>query len=109
MFISPAYAAPAAAGPESFLIQLAPMIIIGVLFWFLLIRPQQKKAKEHAALLSTLQKGDEVQLTSGMLARVVKVDDLHYWLEIADGVEIVVLRGAVAAKLEAGTLKKLGK
>lgn len=109
MFIAPAFAAGPAAGPDGLLIQLAPMLVIGVLFWFLLIRPQQKKAKEHAALLSTLQKGDEVALSSGILARVTKVDDSHFWLEVADGVEIVVLRGAVTNKLEAGTLKKLGK
>ncbi len=108
MFIAPAYAA-GAAGPDSLLLQFAPMIVIAVLFWFLLIRPQQKRTKEHAALLNTLQKGDEVTLTSGILARVVKVDEIHFVLELAEGVEIVVQRGAVSGKLEAGTLKKLGK
>lgn len=107
MFIAPAYAA-SLAGPDSFLIQLAPMIVIGVLFWFLLIRPQQKRAKEHAALLAALKKGDEVVTTGGMLARVVKVDETYYVLEIANGVNIIVQRGAVAGKLEEGTLKKAG-
>lgn len=105
MFIAPAYAA--TGGSESFLLQLAPMLVIGVLFWFLLIRPQQKRAKEHAALLAALKKGDEVVTTSGVLGRVVKVDETYFVLEIADGVNVVVQRAAVAGKLEDGTLKKI--
>ncbi len=107
MFIAPAYAA--TAGSENFLLQLAPMLVIGVLFWFLLIRPQQKRAKEHAALLSALTKGDEVVTTSGILGRVVKVDETYFVLEIAEGVEVVVQRAAVAGKLENGTLKKISR
>ncbi len=107
MFIAPAYAA--TAGSESFLLQLAPMLVIGVLFWFLLIRPQQKRAKEHAAMLSALAKGDEVSTASGILGRVIKVDETYFVLEIADGVQIVVQRAAVAAKLEEGTLKKISR
>ena len=107
MFIAPAYAA--GPGPDSFLLQLAPMLVIGVLFWFLLIRPQQKRAKEHAALLGSLKKGDEVSTASGVVGRVVKVDELYFVLEISEGVNITVQRAAVTGKLEDGTLKKISR
>lgn len=109
MFIAPAFAAGAAPGPDSLILQFAPMLVIGVLFWFLLIRPQQKRAKEHAALLATLKKGDEVTTTSGMVARVVSVSDAYFVLEVSEGVHVTVQRGAVSGKLEEGTLKKIGK
>lgn len=85
--------------------QFAPIAVIMVLFYFLLIRPQQKKLKEHRALLSALQKGDEVVTNGGTVGRVVKAGETYLTLDIADGVEIVVQRSAIANKLEKGTLK----
>ncbi|HEY9103616.1 preprotein translocase subunit YajC [Chitinimonas sp.] len=109
MFISTAYAAdaPAAAATSgaSSLMQFLPMIVIFVLFYFLLIRPQQKRMKEQKAMLDAIAKGDEVVTNGGVLGRVVKAGDAYLTIEIADGVEIVVQRGAVAAKLEKGTVK----
>lgn len=110
MFISNAYAAAGApTGTENFMLQLVPMLIIGVLFWFMLVRPQQKRAKEQAELLKSLQKNDEVLTSAGFYGKVIKADEKHVWLEIAAETEIVVQRSAISGKLEAGTLKKLTK
>ncbi|KMJ52465.1 preprotein translocase subunit YajC [Vogesella sp. EB] len=84
-----------------------PMIVIFVLFWFLLIRPQQKKMKEHQKMLSEINKGDEVATQGGIVGRVTKAGDQYLAIEIANGVEINIQRGAVAAKLEKGTIKSL--
>ncbi|GLR11502.1 preprotein translocase subunit YajC [Chitinimonas viridis] len=105
MFISPAYAAPAQAAESSLLLQLAPMAVIFVLFYFMLIRPQQKRMKEQKAMIDAIGKGDELVTNGGILGRVVKAGEQHLTIEIADGVEIVIQRGAVAAKLEKGTIK----
>lgn len=92
---------------ESTLMSFLPMIGIFVLFYFLMIRPQQKRAKEHKTMLLALQKGDEVMTNGGIVGRVVKTSDLYLTLEIADNVEIHVQRGAVSTRLEKGTLKTL--
>jgi preprotein translocase subunit YajC len=105
MLIPFAHADAAAAQQPSLLMQLLPLVVIFVLFYFLLIRPQQQKMKEHKAMLDALQKGDEVVTAGGTLGRVVKVGDAYLTLEVADGVEVVVQRTAVAQKLEKGTLK----
>lgn len=105
MFISNAYAAPAAATPDwtSFL----PLIVIFVLFWFMLIRPQMKQAKEHRKMLEALQKGDEVATTGGLTGRIVKVSDSFVSLEIAPETIIHVQKHAVQTLLPKGTLKSL--
>ncbi|UXY16779.1 preprotein translocase subunit YajC [Chitiniphilus purpureus] len=105
MFIAPAYAQAAPAAAEMSFMSFLPMIVIFVLFWFLLIRPQQKRAKEHQAMLGALQKGDEVVTTGGVLARIVKVSEPYLTLELADGVEVVALRSAISQRLEKGTIK----
>ncbi|MBV1776572.1 preprotein translocase subunit YajC [Burkholderiaceae bacterium DAT-1] len=109
MLISFASAAPAAAAASPDMMEtvkgILPLLVIFVLFYFMMIRPQQKKMKETADMLKTLQKGDEVVTSSGVLAKVSKLSDDFLTLEIADGVEIVVQRAAVAAKLEKGTIK----
>ncbi|MGL6069960.1 preprotein translocase subunit YajC [Craterilacuibacter sp.] len=106
MFITPAYAADTAiAGFD--IMQFLPMIVIFVLFWFLLVRPQQKRMKEQQKMLSEISKGDEVVTQGGMVGRVTKLADQYLTLEITSGVEITIQRGAVAAKLEKGTMKSL--
>ncbi|GAA5783897.1 preprotein translocase subunit YajC [Chitiniphilus shinanonensis] len=107
MFIAPAYAAAPAAAPSAVesLVSFLPMIAIFVLFWFLLIRPQQKRAKEQAAMLNALQKGDEVVTSGGVLGKISKAGDHYLTLEVAEGTEIVVQRSAVAQRLEKGTIK----
>lgn len=105
MFITQAFAASGPTGQPDMLMQFAPIAVIMVLFYFLLIRPQQKKLKEHRALLDALQKGDEVVTNGGTVGRVVKAGEVYLTLEVAEGVEVVVQRSAVANKLEKGTLK----
>ncbi|MEN9985549.1 MAG: hypothetical protein RI925_1051 [Pseudomonadota bacterium] len=87
--------------------QFLPMIGIFILFWFLMVRPQQKKMKEHKAMLDALQKGEEVLTQGGIAGRITKAGDEYLTVEISNGVEIVVQRAAVASKLEKGTLKSL--
>ncbi len=87
------------------LMSFLPMIVIFVLFWFLLVRPQQKKMKEVKAMLSALQKGDEVLTQAGIMGRITKLDDDNVTLEVAKGVELQFQRGAIGAKLEKGTYK----
>ena len=107
--IAPAYAqsAPASAPFGSDLMAFLPMIAIFVVFYFLLIRPQQKKAKEARAMLDALQKGDEVVTAGGVLGRISKIGDQYLTLEIASGTEIMVQRGAIAQLLPKGTIKAL--
>lgn len=95
------------ASPNQFnIMSFLPMIIIFVLFWFLLIRPQQKKSKDHNKMLTELQKGDEVIASSGILGKIAKITDQFIMLEIADNVVITVQKSTVAGKVEKGTLSK---
>ena len=104
MFISNAYAADAAApGITSFL----PFIIIFVLFWFMLIRPQMKQAKDHRNMLAALQKGDEVATTGGLVGRVIKVSEAYVSLEIATDTVVNVQKITVQTLLPKGTIKAI--
>jgi len=109
LMITTAYAqsAPAAAPFGSDLMAFLPMIAIFVVFYFLLIRPQQKKAKEARAMLEALQKGDEIVTAGGVLGRISKLGEQYLTVEIANGTEIMVQRGAVAQLLPKGTIKAL--
>src|ERR1700756_3465906 len=83
------------------------LMIVGfvVIFYFLLIRPQQKKAKEHQALVSKLSAGDEVVTTGGILGKVIEVGDSFVTLEVADGVRVKVQKFQVGSLMPKGTLK----
>ncbi len=105
MFISNAYAADALATPG--LINFVPYIGIFVLFWFILIRPQMKQAKEHRLMLAALQKGDEVATSGGIVGRIVKITDAYISLEVATEVIINVQKPTVQTKLEKGTIKSI--
>ena len=105
MLISPAYAQAPAAGGDAGLMSFLPIILMFVLLYFLMIRPQMKRAKEHKTMVEALQKGDEVVTAGGVLGRIAKVGDAHLTLEIAPNVEIQVQRGAVQTILPKGTLK----
>ncbi|MES2324627.1 MAG: preprotein translocase subunit YajC [Pseudomonadota bacterium] len=111
MFISNAYAqaAPAAAGSGMFgsLGTFLPLILMFVVMYFLMIRPQQKRAKEQKSMMDALAKGDEVVTTSGILGRVVKVNDTYVTVEIATNTEVVVQKHAISTLLPKGTLKSL--
>lgn len=103
-----AQSAPAASSPfGGDLMAFLPMIAIFVVFYFLLIRPQQKKAKEARAMLDALQKGDEIVTAGGVLGKISKLGDQYLTVEIASGTEIMVQRGAVAQLLPKGTIKAL--
>ena len=108
MIISSAYAqaAPAAAGGDG-LIGFLPIILMFVLLYFLMIRPQMKRAKEAKAMVEALQKGDEVVTAGGLVGRITKISDQYLSLEIASNTEIVVQRAAVQMPLPKGTLKTL--
>lgn len=106
-FISDAMAeaAQTAAGPaEPSFAGFLPLIIIFVLFYFLLIRPQTKRAKEHKQMVEALSKGDEVVTNGGVLGKAIEVGDNFITLEVADGVQIKVQRNAIASLLPKGTL-----
>ena len=101
MLISPAYAQAAGAATQGdTLLTFLPMIAIFVVFYFLLIRPQQKKQKEARAMLDALEKGNEVVTAGGVLGRIVKIDEQYVTVE-------VVQRGAISQLLPKGTIKGL--
>ncbi len=105
--ITPAYAQVPGLPGGSDLMTFLPMIAIFVVFYFLLIRPQQKKAKEAKAMLEALQKGDEVVTAGGLLGRIAKLTDQYATIEVAPNTEIIVQRQAVAQLLPKGTIKNL--
>ena len=98
MFSTPAYAAAGAAGGSgSFLIQILPLVLIFVIFWFLLIRPQQKRMKTHQAMLAAVKRGDTVVTNGGVVGKVTKaVDGEDLEVEIAQGVKIKVVRTMIS-------------
>ena len=86
---------PAGAAPQDFLIQFAPILLLLVLFYFMLIRPQQKRAKEHMATLAGIKRNDTVVLSNGMIGKVVRVEDKEVGVEIAQGVTIKVVKAMI--------------
>jgi len=86
----------AAAPVRNPMFDILPLILIFVIFWFLLIRPQQKRAKAHQALLGTVTRGDIIVTNGGVVGKVTKANDDELTVEIAQGVRIQVLRGMVA-------------
>ena len=109
MFISSAFAqtAPAAAGGDvgSSLMSMLPLVLMFVVLYFVMIRPQMKRQKEHRSMIDALAKGDEVATAGGLLGKVTKLGDSHLGVEIADGVEVQLQRNAVVQVLPKGTLK----
>jgi preprotein translocase subunit YajC len=94
------------AGGNEFL-SLLPMVGIFVVFYFLLIRPQQKRAKEQKAMIEAVQKGDEVVTAGGMVGKVVKLDENYITLAVGGSIEISFQRNAVTALLPKGSLKQI--
>lgn len=105
MFISNAYAASASSATD--LMSFLPLVVIFVLFFFMIIRPQMKQAKEQREMIAALQKGDEVVTSSGILGKVTKISETVISLEIATDIVINVQKPAIQAKLEKGTIKAL--
>lgn len=106
MIISPAYAQ-AAGGGDAGLIGFLPIVLMFVLLYFLMIRPQMKRAKEQKQMIEGLQKGDEVITAGGVLGRITRITDAYIGLEIAPNTEINVQKAAVQVLLPKGTLKSL--
>jgi preprotein translocase subunit YajC len=101
MFATPAYAQAAGAAapggsPQDMLIQFLPLIGLVILFYFLMIRPQQRRAKQHQAMLDAIKRGDQVVLSSGVLGKVVRVEDREVGVEIASGVTVKVRKTMIA-------------
>ena len=84
---------------------LIPLVLIGVLFYFLLIRPQAKRVKEHKKMVESLAKGDEVVSSGGVLGKITKVEEEFIAMEVAEGVVIKVQRSAVTSLMPKGTMK----
>ena len=109
MFISEAFAqAPAAAtggDAMSTMTSLLPLVLMFVVLYFIMIRPQMKKQKEHKAMIEAIAKGDEVVIAGGVLGRVAKLGDNYIHVEVASGVELQVQRAAVLQVLPKGTYK----
>ena len=109
LFIANAHAqaaAPAAGGGDLF--QIAFLVGLFILFYFIAIRPQRKRQKEHATMVSALNKGDEVVTSSGILGKVTSIDDNYMVLNVANNVEMKFQRVHLHAVLPKGTLKSIG-
>lgn len=104
--ISLAHAADAPQQPDP-LMSFLPLIVIFVLFWFMIIRPQMKRAKEQKKMQETLQKGDEVITSGGQLGKVAKITDQYVTLDIGGGTESVFQRATIQTVLPKGTIKDL--
>ncbi|WOP15674.1 preprotein translocase subunit YajC [Ottowia sp. SB7-C50] len=110
MFISSAFAqaAPAAAPAgdmSSSLMSMLPLLLMFVVLYFIMIRPQMKKQKEHRAMIDALAKGDEVVTAGGLLGKVTSLSDTSLGLQVANGVEVQMQRSAVVQVLPKGTIK----
>jgi preprotein translocase subunit YajC len=107
VFISNAYAQAAGASVESSLTSFLPIILMFVVLYFLMIRPQMKRQKEQKSMMEALGKGDEVVTAGGILGRVNKVSEAYVTVEVADGVEVIIQKSAVATLLPKGTIKSV--
>ncbi len=111
MFISSAFAqtAPAAAAAggdmQSSLMSMLPLVLMFVVLYFVMIRPQMKKQKEHRSMIDALAKGDEIATAGGLLGKVTKLGDGYLSLEIANGIEVQLQRSAVVQVLPKGSIK----
>jgi len=105
VLISPAFAQ--GAGDMGQWTGLLPIVLMFVLLYFMLLRPQMKRAKEHKAMTDALQKGEEVVTSGGVLGKITKVGEAYLTLEVAPGVEVNVQRSAVQTLLPKGTIKSI--
>lgn len=107
MFISSAYAQAAAGSgdTQSTLISMLPLVLMFVVLYFVMIRPQMKRQKEHKAMIEALAKGDEIVTAGGFLGKVSKIGETYIGVELADGMEVQMQRTAVVQVLPKGTIK----
>jgi preprotein translocase subunit YajC len=107
VIISSAYAQSAIGGAESGFLGFLPIILMFGLLYFLMIRPQMKRAKEQKAMVEALQKGNEVIAAGGLIGRITKLSEQYATLEIAPNTEVVVQRGTIQIVLPNGTIKSI--
>ena len=108
LFINNAYAEGAATAPQDGgFMQFLPLVALLAVFYFLILRPQQKRSKEQKAMIEALQKGDEVATAGGVLGKVTKVSEDNVAIEIADNVVVQVQKAAVQNVLPKGTIKAI--
>ena len=106
MFISSAFAQTAAGGDlQSSLMSMLPLVLMFVVLYFVMIRPQMKRSKEHRTMIEALAKGDEVATVGGVLGNVTKLGDAYIGVEIANGIEVQLQRSAVVQVLPKGSIK----
>lgn len=107
MFISPAFAQTAGgqASGAGVLVQMAPLVLIFVVFYFLLIRPQQKKMKEHKAKIDSVKKGDQVVTGGGLVGKVARVDDVYADIELAPGMKVKAVKATLTDVIDPATAK----
>jgi preprotein translocase subunit YajC len=105
VFISPAYAQAAGGDTQSTMLGLLPLVLMFVVLYFVMIRPQMKRQKEHKAMVEALAKGDEVITAGGLLGKVSKIGETYIGVELTDGVEVQMQRSAVVQVLPKGSLK----
>ncbi|MEW6166225.1 MAG: preprotein translocase subunit YajC [Pseudomonadota bacterium] len=103
--ISPAYAQ--AAQQPNAVVQFLPLILLVILFYFMLIRPQMKRSREHREMLGKIAKGDEVVAAGGIAGKVVSIGEAYVSLEVADNVSIKIQKSSISSVLPKGTLKAL--
>ena len=107
MFINNAYAEAAAPAQGAGFMEFLPLIVLVAVFYFLVLRPQSERAKEHKAMVEALQRGDEIVTTGGEVGRVSKVYEEYVGVEIAENIEVTVLKSAIQAMLPKGTIKAI--
>ncbi|MEE4360763.1 MAG: preprotein translocase subunit YajC [Pseudomonadales bacterium] len=107
ILLAEAWAADAGASPSAGLLEFLPLVLLFVIFYFFLIRPQQKRQKEHQALIGGLSKGDEIVTSGGVVAAITRVEEDFVVARVAAGTELRFQKPAVVATLPKGTLKKL--
>ncbi|MFZ6872448.1 preprotein translocase subunit YajC [Undibacterium sp. Di27W] len=108
MFISNAYAQAAAGGDlQSNLLNMWPLLLMVVVMYFLMIRPQMKRQKDQRAMMDALAKNDEVVTAGGILGKVSKVTDAYVTIEVANGTEVIVQKMSITMMLPKGTIKAI--
>jgi preprotein translocase subunit YajC len=107
MFISNAFAEAAAPAAGGGIMDFLPLIALVAVFYFMILRPQSKRAKEHKVMLEALQRGDEVVTLGGELGRVSKVYEQYVGVELAENLEVTVQKAAIQSVLPKGTIKSI--
>ena len=107
MFISNAYAEAAAPAQGAGIADFLPLIVLVAVFYFFILRPQTKRAKEQRAMIEALQRGDEVVTSGGEVGRISKVYEQYVGVELAENLEVTVQKSAIHAVLPKGTIKSI--